>query len=508
MGFIATAILTVIVGWQGMNTSKTMGNAANRLYHGGVESIRATGQITQNFGNMRQRVRDVIIMANNPDAQRANKREYDDNHEAVNKHFAELREIVKENKENQDVALLVSKAEGTFGNWVLLVDQAVYFAMNGRIQDAIQQMTVVAAPINRKFLGELDEMAAAMDSAAEKLKEYNASVKRRADTMTIIITLVVIAASILLGVSISNMIVGTLDRISVIIQKVAHGDLTAHFIAESKDELGVMAVRLGKMVDQIWEFINKANQGIDVVASYAAALSTSAEEMSSKIEQISHSADVQRSEFDRMAAVMAVLSSSIDEVSEGAQFSFIQLETSLNAAQRGGPADEAAAGAMEDVTRTLGKIAVAIGVIREFARQANLLSFNATFGVAKADEQGKGFAAVVEEARGLTERSALSAMEIVRHNIEVRDSAQRGGEMAATTVELLQNIKTSLEQFAVQARESVAAMSERVSAGTSAAGTADGSASGVAHTATELAHLASDLQTQIRQFKLTNDEKD
>ena len=84
---------------------------------------------------------------------------------------------------------------------------------------------------------------------------------------------------------------------------------------------------------------------------------------------------------------------------------------------------------------------------------------------------------------------------------------QRGGEMVATTVELLNKIKVSLDQFAVQTRESVASTSEQAKAGedvahqvevsvgesaTVASATSQMSAttSEVAKTATELAHLA------------------
>jgi len=86
-------------------------------------------------------------------------------------------------------------------------------------------------------------------------------------------------------------------------------------------------------------------------------------------------------------------------------------------------------------------------------------------------------------------------------------------------VELLHKIKASLDQFAIQTRESVAATSEQAKAGqdvahqvevsvgesaTVASATSQMSAttSEVARTASELASLASGLQSQIRRFKL------
>ncbi|MDR1841911.1 MAG: methyl-accepting chemotaxis protein [Holophagales bacterium] len=501
LGFIATAILTVIVGWQGMSAARTMSAGSDKLYREGVKGVRATGQITKHFGEMRQRLRDLMILTN-PDAQRKNKRQYDDNREAIYRHYSELREITKN---NPDLARLVSKTSGTFEDWIKTVDKAADLAVAGKIQDAVQHMSVTAVDINSRFLGELEELAAAMDNVAANIDKHNRLVKSRVAMMITAITLTVFGASILLGITISNVVAGALDRISVIIQRVAMGDLTAHFVVESKDEIGVMAVRLEKMVVQIWEFINRVNQSLSVVAGAAAELSASADGMSSSIEQISHSAQTQKSTSEKIVAAMAELSASVDEASLRAQGSLAQLDAALQRNSTG----ELAGDALDEITQATARIAEAIGVIQETAHRANLLIRNVSFGAARADEHGRWVVSAAEEARKLTERSAASAKEIVRHNIELLDSAERGGETVNTTVELLRNIKDGLDQLTTRKNyPESSAKKEKGSAKETTIETAttqiSATTGNVTHAATELAHLASELQAEIRQFKLIN----
>ncbi|WP_005037908.1 HAMP domain-containing methyl-accepting chemotaxis protein [Holophaga foetida] len=328
-----------------------------------------------------------------------------------------------------------------------------------------------------------------------------------------------LVASIWLGIVVVKMIQEAMDAFQKALNAVSAGDLRVQSSLDSTDELGDMSRTLNQMVTQLRNLMQGIRQGVEGVASGATQLSASAEQMAATSNEIARSADVQQSGSEQMVAAVAELSASIDEVNRGAQTSLGRLEEALEATMKGDHAGQATHEAMQGITDTASQIAKAVGVIQEIAQQTNLLSLNAAIEAAKAGEHGKGFAVVAEEVRKLAERSSVSAKDIGRYIDNANEAIQNGSSTVATTVEILKQIRSVLDEFAASTRQAAAATAEQANAGGEVAQQVEGSAqeaasiasaitqmsattTEVARTSTDLHRLSEGLQLQIASFKV------
>jgi methyl-accepting chemotaxis protein len=99
---------------------------------------------------------------------------------------------------------------------------------------------------------------------------------------------------------------------------------------------------------------------------------------------------------------------------------------------------------MERIHAATGRIASAVAVIQDIARQTNLLSLNAAIEAAKAGEQGKGFSVVAEEVRKLAERSRQATVEIGQLIQDTHEAVAGGMASVQSTSGLMGDIHSAI----------------------------------------------------------------
>ncbi|MDA8137740.1 MAG: methyl-accepting chemotaxis protein [Desulfobacteraceae bacterium] len=316
--------------------------------------------------------------------------------------------------------------------------------------------------------------------------------------------------------------------------QVALGDLTATIDVHQKDELGILAEALRRMVANLKGTVTIAEQIAQGDLSVSVKILSDKDTLGKALESMVHRlnavvVDVKNAAY-QVAAGSQHLSSSSEQMSQGATEQAASAEEASSSMEQMAAnirqnadnasqtekialkvADDAKTGGntVLDTVSAMKNIAQKISVIEEIARQTDLLALNAAIEAARAGDHGKGFAVVASEVRKLAERSQSAAGEISKLSSSSVEVAEAAGQMLASivpdvqrTAELVQEISAASNEQntgADQINKAIQQLDQVIQQNSSAS-------EEMAATAEELSQQAEQLQSAVSFFHLAGED--
>ncbi|WP_367371476.1 methyl-accepting chemotaxis protein [Pseudomonas lini] len=410
---------------------------------------------------------------------------------------------------------------------------------SGLVRAAVPNNSGLAPGVIVSWREEAEQLAgqhADLERSVDKLMSY--LVSDRDDKVALIYTLLAGATLIAIFISacgvwfISHQLVPPLKATVQMAERIASGDLVDVEESCRNDEIGQLQNATRRMANGLRHLVGDINQGAAQLVAASEGLSSICEQAQTDIEQQTLAiVQVSAAVNELVTTVQAIaqsteeaaaLASMADEKARGGEqvvngaVEYIEC-LSEDMAKLGG--------AMERLQHDSACINQVIDVIKAVAEQTNLLALNAAIEAARAGEQGRGFAVVADEVRGLAMRTQQSTKQIESLVISLQDGShtawelmQRGNLRTREAVNLAQQARISLLEI-TQAVADIQAMNHQIAAGAEEQGVtvvqinqniieihsmADLSAIKSGQTmssSVELARLGSDLQQSVGRFR-------
>lgn len=319
--------------------------------------------------------------------------------------------------------------------------------------------------------------------------------------------------------SMSTQVTAQVRSIADIVLAIAQGNLTNQIEANNVGEFGTLTDYVNQMIQNLRGAMAQMTEIASTVATASEELTAVSGEMTNNAGQTAEQASSASASAEQVSQNATTVATAIEEMNVSIR------EIARSAAD----AAKVAADAVKTSDQTnlnitkLGQSSVEIGkvikAITSIAQQTNLLALNATIEAARAGDAGRGFAVVANEVKELAKQTAV-ATEDISQRIEAIQTDTKSAIDAITQItgvinqinDIQNTIASSVEEQTATTNEIARNVAEAAKGSSDIAKnigvvalnaqTTTIGASNTSQAATELAHMAVNLQTIVSQFRL------
>lgn len=212
----------------------------------------------------------------------------------------------------------------------------------------------------------------------------------------------------------------------------------------SSTELAALSSQMASSAEEMTSQSGTVAGATEEMSSNINAMAGATEEMSTNVQSVSSTAEQMSNNVNSVASSIEQMSMTLNDVASSAR-------EGSDIAGKAMEMSKSATGTMNVLTKAAKDIGEVTALIKRIAEQTNLLALNATIEAASAGDAGKGFAVVANEIKELASQSAQAAEDIARRI----EGAQNNTEEAVNVIGDISSIIDKINDSSVVITKSV-----------------------------------------------------
>ncbi len=358
-------------------------------------------------------------------------------------------------------------------------EEMLALAKQGRTEDARAILEGKCVGLYNSLNSAFQDIVAYNTEGSDAAAEESLSIYRTAIGLMTAIIVAIILVGVFFSFVVIRLIKTPISEIENAALKMAEGDLDVEISYTSRDELGVLAEQVRRLIHKLQVIIDdenkflakmaagdftvdsvceeeytggfypllvsfrgiaeKLNDTMLQISQSSSQVAGGAEQVSNGAQALSQGATEQASSIQELAASINDISDKVNQNADNAREANTvvgSVSTEMNMSNEKMQQMMQAMGDISNCSNEIGKI---IKTIEDIAFQTNILALNAAVEAARAGSAGKGFAVVADEVRNLASKSAEASQNtsaLIENSLKaVENGTQIAGETAQSMLQ-------------------------------------------------------------------------